>query len=407
MRTVGKKNIPINDSDFLEWVKNLWAYIIVNAAILMLAASCGQQSTSLKFKTIEDKKFVKHSKATTDYQGVDYDIRFTYPAQYGDKAVLESLQRKFIEHVLGEKYASLTPEKAVKACIEDLKKMYEDNMKEYTSDGAPPLLYAHAFSDTILFMNDELLQMRSYGYVSEGGAHGFGGYTAYLFNLQTGEEYSRETMSRNAIFKTEASDNIRWLIIPELLKYWEKEDDDDFTFEVDAVWTENTDFALSSEGIIFLYSDYELGSYSLGSPDITIPYRDIFPFLREETPVWKIAKESVINSLGDKVRAVLDKEGLSIGSTLDELLKHYPKYKIEIFCGEMGSVEYTSLDDMFKGYGEDWYFAYKDWAIFTPFNPNGKEAAIRYFISFRDLDKRNNYKKSSKIWLVTEGTISD
>ena len=378
-------------------------FFTATVAILMLVVSCGQQSASLKFKTIEANKFIKHPKATDDFRGgMDYEIRFTYPAQYGDKAVLETLQRKFIEHVLGKEYASLTPEKAVKACIEDLKKKYDDDMKAYTDDGNTPLLYVYAVSDTILFVNDELLQMKSYGYISEGGAHGMGGFTAHLFNLQTGDEYSRDEMSRDAIFRAETSDFIRWLIVPELLKFWEKEDDAYFSFEYDAVWTENTAFALSSEGIVFLYSDYELGSYSLGSPEITIPFKNIFPFLREGTPVWKLAKEATINALDDNVRALIDKEGLSIGSSLEELLKRYPKYKITIFYDETGFFEYASLNEMLKAYGEEWYSAYNDWALFTPLTPNGGEAEVIYLISFRDLDKRDKYKKTSKVWFAME-----
>ena len=82
--------------------------LTTTAALLLLAASCSQP-TSLKFETIEVEEFV-----------------------------------------LGEKYASLTPEKAVNACIEEWKKGYSADTEEY------PLIYEYICTDTILSVNDSL-----------------------------------------------------------------------------------------------------------------------------------------------------------------------------------------------------------------------------------------------------------
>ena len=356
---------------------------------LKTLTSCEQQSDMLKFKTIEINEFLKHPHATEDYQGLRYEISFTYPSEFENKDVLAILQSKFIEHVLGKKYVSLSPEDAVKACIEDWKKEYKSDIED------EPFAYEYIYFDTISFVNDVLLQMKSYGYSYKGGAHGSGGFNAILFNIQTGKEYSR-----NNIFKLESENNIRTTITSELLKYWEVEDDTEFFFEEDAVWREETAFAISSEGITFLYSDYELGSYALGCPEITIPFTDIFPFLYEGTPVWELAKEKIINSLNDKTRALLAKKELNIGSTLEDLLKCYPKYKIEIYYDEMGFYKYTTLDKMLKNYGKEWHSAYKDWAIFTPLKPNGEEMSISFFILFKNLDNLDSCKKQSTIWMV-------
>ena len=374
-------------------------FLTTAAALLLLAASCGQpagsSSESLKFATIDIEDFLKHPQATNEEEGLKYKISFIYPEQYAVKNVLTALQRDFIAHVLGSKYASLAPEAAVKACIEDWKKEYLDQT------GKEPLAYHYLCADTVLFVNDALLQMVTYGYVFAGGAHGMESFEAHLFNLQTGKEYSRSD-----IFKTDtdSENNLRWLIRAELLKYWEKEEDDDLSMEEEAVWNDNTHFAVIDEGVIVLYTDYQLGSYSLGSPKIALPFITIFPFLRPETPVWEVAKKTVTGALDDKVRAWLKQEGVGIGSTLEALLHRYLKYKIEIYYDETGAFEYNTVEEMFQGYGTEWSSAYNGWALFTPLDADGTEAEVRFCILFNDLDKPNKYKKTSTVWFATENT---
>ena len=374
--------------------------ITVASALLVLAVSCNnkqqsatttstneQSSIALELKTIDVDEFVKHPKSTNNGQGLHYKISFTYPAEYENKAVLETLQRKFISYVLGADYASLTPETAVKTCIEDWKKAYNNDTKEY------PLVYEYTCTNSIIFVNDVLLQMGVYNYVQQGGAHGFGGSSSHLFNLQTGKEYSR-----NDIFNPDKADEIRWTIIEALQNYLGLEEGDETPDFGEDVWSENTNFAVNKEGIVLNY-DNSLGYNAIQEP-IAIPYINIMPCLRENTPVWELAKEIIMNALNEKNRTLLANAGIGIGSTLEDLLKHYSKFKIDIYYDEMGSFEYDNLEDMLNAYGEEWYSAYNDWAIFTPLNQNGKEAEIKFFISFKNLDNQSKYKKESKIWMV-------
>ena len=383
--------------------------ILVVGMLLVLAASCNkqsssgasgeqqsllevsgeQQSASLDFKTIAVDEFVKHPRAKSDVMGLHYHIRFIYPSQYKNKAVLEALQRKFTAYVLEERYASLTPEAAVKACIQDWKKEYDKDTK------TDLLIYEYTCTDTLLFMNDDLLQMQTYSYTLQGGAHGFGGFSSHLFNLHTGKEYSRDD-----IFKSDKADEIRRTITDAVRDYLGMDDEEDTPDFDEDVWTEQTNFAVTKEGIILTY--YNSLGYNLIQDPIVLPYNRIMVNLREDTPVWELFKEAAMSELNESSRALLAKEGLSIGSTLEDLLKRYPKCNIEIYYTDMGSFQYTSLEEMLNAYGEDWYSAYNDWAIFTPLKPNGGEMGIRFFISFKDLDNRNKYQKQSKIWLISD-----
>jgi hypothetical protein len=259
--------------------------LIAIIAMLLFAASCGQQQqqqqsllpetegVSLKFETIEVNEFMKHPQATTDDEGLRYTISFTYPSEYGDKAVLEALQRKFITHVFGKKHASLTPEAAVNACIEDWKKEY--SAKYLTCE------YRHTYA--VLFVDDISLLMEDYGSESvidiDGRCADGAGYASHLFNLQTGE--------------------------------------------------------------------------------------------------------------------VIDE-----GSPLEDLLKLYPNYTIEVYFDETATYKYTSIEDILEDYAKNNYPDAKEWVIFVPLNPDGAGANINFSISLKDLDNPATCKKESTIQMI-------
>jgi len=357
-------------------------FFLTAAAILTSAALYGQQSIPLKFNTIEIKDFLKHPQADDrGYPRLSYEISFTYPSEYGDKEVLSALQRAFIERVLGKKYASLTPEKAVKTRIDDWKTDYLEETKE------DPYTYEYIATDTILFMNDALLQMREYDYSAEGGAHGAGGYSAHLFNLKTGKEYGR-----NDIFKPESKDNIIQTLTAELLKYWKKEGVNTSSFEKKDVWTEDTGFAVTPQGIAFYYTQYALGMYPSVPENITIPFKTILPFLRENTPVWELAKgagtnaaapQNNMDSLAKKIAAQISEiNGLLLKPTAQK--ENFISYDIkgEEISGVLQIYRYVSLS------------APTDVALAAFTN---REAPIECWINFYKIDRKTGNVTETKL----------
>ena len=355
--------------------------VLTAAALVMLAGACEQSSSSLEFNTIEVNDFMKHPKGKGDAQGLEYKISFTYPSVYGDKAVLEKLQRGFISAVLGEKYTSLTPEKAVNALIEDWKKTYHSDVDDDIDD-YPEWFSSHSYnlSNTIVFTSERLVQCSVEDYWYRGGTHGSGSSWASLFDLKTGQKYDR-----NDIFDPNDADEIHRLLLREIYAIaYDQCNCKDVYIEQDAAWTENTDFAVSTNGITFLYSDYMLGAYYLGIREVFVPYVIIFPHLRPNTPVWEVAKE----------------KNIEVGATLESLLKLFPKFKMEVYYNETGAYTYTSLKTMLDEHGTHWYSAYNDYAIFTPLNDEGREMEIAFCISFQSLDNRDRFPKESTVWMV-------
>ena len=269
--------------------------IVQMLALLFLSVSCGQQkSAEIKFQTIALEDFEKHPKGTEENDGFSYKINFLYPSAYSDKAVLEKLQKKFIRYTLGAEYVSMmsgdnpvTLEKAVDNYIAVLKKAYYNNMEElqeYNSDPDFVIGWHIECSNSILFMNETLLQLQTKDGLYPYAAHVFENLSCHLFNLQTGDEYSRDD-----VFKPESVENIRKLVISELLKYWNIQSLNERGIESDRIWTPETNFAITDEGILIAHNDDEFGSYSL-----TFPYAKMLPYLREGTPVWEVASGSKV-----------------------------------------------------------------------------------------------------------------
>ena len=279
-----------------------WVAVFIFAAVF---TACDSSSGTMKFKTFEIAEG-KLKEVDEAYYGFRCEVSFLYPTQYSDKAVLEKLQRKFIQYTLGEEQVNLSPDKAIEACIAKYKIAYAkelENLRSINSDPGFEIGWRVFESNAILFMNNALLQMECKGRLVPYAAHIFETSTYHLFNLQTGDEYTR-----NDIFKPEAAETIRrTVIVPELLK------DDNFSkanVPRYNLWTEKTVFAITGEGILIFYEESDLNDDIMGNHTITIPYAKILPYLREGTPVWEVAnKKRVTPQQADEQKKAQDLTG--------------------------------------------------------------------------------------------------
>ena len=273
--------------DIIMTIKKI-KLIALTLVLTICTTACGQKQSktdagesneSLTFKTIAVEAVLKHPKGVSDTDGLTYKINLTYPAGHSEKAVLEKLQQQFIAHTLGKKYSSLAPEEAVNACIADWKAAYNEgtaNVDEFDFW----LRWKMVADNSILFMNEELLQLETNSSVYDGGNYDAGGMSYHLFNLTTGDEYSCDD-----IFKPESAENIRRLIIPELSKVWNA---GNVSFDKSKLWTPTTHFAVTQQGIRIFYRNFEICDCPFGAVPFTIPYHNIAPYLREDTPVWDV-----------------------------------------------------------------------------------------------------------------------
>ena len=309
---------------------------------MVVLVACGQQSDEIKFRTIALEGFEKHPKGTAENDGFSYKINFQYPSKYGNKAVLEKLQTQFISYTLGEDYALSLSEagrsaseaelkKAVDAYLAVWKKAYYKDMEEMQNLNSDPdfvIGWHIECSNAILFMNDALLQLQTKDGWYPYGAHVFESMSYHLFNLQTGDEYMRDD-----VFKPEAAESILRLIIPELLKYWNVRTEREVMLQRNKVWTQETNFALTTEGLLIAYNDNELTDYMPGMPSLTIPYASIMPYLREGTPVWEVANNVVLATTRDAQQTPVTDVGVTLADAQQAALTdaQFSELLLEIF----------------------------------------------------------------------------
>ena len=269
--------------------------------IMAVLVACGPKSVEIEFQTIAQEGFEKHPKGKAENEGFSYKINFQYPSKYSDNAVLQKLQTQFIRYTLGEKFALSAGEegrsssedelnKAVEAYIAVWKKAYNDDMKEMQDLNSDPdfvIGWHIECSNAILFLNEKLLQLQTKDGWYPYSAHAYESSSYHLFNLQTGDKYSRDD-----VFKPETAESILRLIIPELLKYWNVRSEREVMLQRNKILTQETNFALTAEGILISYNDNELTEYMPGMPSLTIPFEKIMPFLKEGTPVWEVANNA-------------------------------------------------------------------------------------------------------------------
>ena len=265
---------------------------------LLIFVSCGQQSNEITFQTFTTENFEKHPKGKAEKDGFSYKINFLYPAKFEDKAVLEILQTQFIRHTLGEKFASMmsgdkpaTLKETVDAYIDVWRQAYYDDIKEMQELNSDPDIITGwhiECGNSILFRNETLLQLHTKDGLYPYAAHVWESASCHLFNLQTGDEYRRDD-----IFRPEAAESVIRLIIPALLAYWNVRTIREVMIDRNKIWTPETNFAVTDEGIYIMYNDNELTDDMPGMPSLTIPYAQIMPCLREGTPVWDIATSHV------------------------------------------------------------------------------------------------------------------
>ena len=176
-------------------------FLTAIATMMIFAVSCKQKSDSLKIKTIVIEDFVNHSVTTDDDLRLNYNVSFSYPSEYGNKAVLEILQRKFISYSLGEKYSLLTPEEAVNAFIADRKAEYLEEIKDRRLEVSGCQIECR---NDILFVSDTLLQLNVFSSEQWSGSRRFEETSSTRLNIKTGAEENLANKSAETI-ETELS----------------------------------------------------------------------------------------------------------------------------------------------------------------------------------------------------------
>lgn len=123
----------------------------------------------------------------------------------------------------------------------------------------------------------------------QGADHPNHGINATIYDLRTGE-----TLALDGLLKPGTNHALRQLITRELQEEMELDASEVLhPAEGDSTNTElpRAGVGLSADGLIFQYGDDELGAYAYGMPSVTIPYAELIPLLRPDSPVARMLRQ--------------------------------------------------------------------------------------------------------------------
>lgn len=130
--------------------------------------------------------------------------------------------------------------------------------------------YSYETGYQVTFMNEKYVSILANGYEYAGGAHGMPVRTDLIFNLETGERVSGDTLfalsdEQVQTLKVEAYKEL--FAQSEEGEYWE-----DAISIVEDVSEETGQYYLTDEGVTFYYHPYTLAPYAAGFVEVTVPY---------------------------------------------------------------------------------------------------------------------------------------
>ena len=134
-----------------------------------------------------------------------------------------------------------------------------------------PAGYGLEIDQSVLLNTPTLLTIETFNYAFTGGAHGNYGTTYYNFDATTGQIISLEDILEDG-FKASLTTIAEPIFKKSYLESgMTNYSEAGFYFEND-VFKLTDNFAITKEGLKFLYNPYEVAPYALGQQEIIIPY---------------------------------------------------------------------------------------------------------------------------------------
>ncbi len=261
------------------------------------SASCGGNGSptadnAIVFDSIRTDT-VCHLFNDTAKPSCKFTLGFTYPLDYTDKAVLQTMQAIFVSKSFGEKYATLPVFEAYSAFESDYLNGYKALETDYkkivdslkTKDFPYSLFASEKIVRTAIdFNKGGLLAFTVISYDYTGGAHGMELLNGYVINVKDGQ-----LLGYNDIFTAEAKDSLTNLLVKEVMvaqKISTASELEAQSFEIKNI-VPNNNFLVTAEGVTFIYNRYEIAPYAYGEFKVVLPYADLRGLIKKDSPVAK------------------------------------------------------------------------------------------------------------------------
>ena len=144
-----------------------------------------------------------------------------------------------------------------------------------------PAGYVMELKQSVIFNSPEIITVEAFNYSYTGGAHGNYSTLFYNFDITIGAEIDLKKVlvaNYESALKAIAEPIFKKAYLEEgMTRYSEA----GFYFDND-VFTLTDNFAITKEGLKFLYNPYEVAPYALGQQELVIPYTSLKDLIKQD-----------------------------------------------------------------------------------------------------------------------------
>ncbi len=237
--------------------------------IVGLASSCSGQFSSL---TIEKEQSFALAEGLQDSLIVRIDIE--YPEHGTNKEAVKAMSENITSVLLDVQYIEMAPESAIESYIEAKAAEYRENnlpiLEIVSEDNNSTAVLSWEDYATGHFTGEYegIISYRASKYTYTGGAHGMTVETMMNFDKTTGA-----LLKESDIFKEGYEKDLSEMLTAHLPEAFENPEDAGMLFQKEI--SPNGNFSVSEKGITYTFNQYEIGPYSLGIIEVTIPWNEI------------------------------------------------------------------------------------------------------------------------------------
>jgi hypothetical protein len=267
------------------YLKNFWTW---SGIALLTCCNTGRKEVT-ENHVQWDSLYVDKSCPTVNMStnpGCSLQIRFIYPVDLYDKAILESVQQLFVLDFFGSKYVDMTPQNAVEKYAEDYINSIMKEAKALEED-MPAFEYYEMLNNRIIYNRNLLLSVTVNRETFTGGAHGAHNYVNRVIDLKTGR-----LLSEKDLFIDDYREDLAKIIVDNIAVSNNVDSTSDLEnfgfFNVNEI-SPNGNFYVDDTGITYTFNEYEIAAYALGPVVVQLPYEQVRHLLRADSPLSAIA----------------------------------------------------------------------------------------------------------------------
>lgn len=257
--------------------------VIILTAIIGCNRNKTNVSTAIDLDTITSLESLPLL-ADADTPSMEVSINYIFPKED------TLLQKKFNSLMFGDSLSDMKPADAIRVYTKQLGSKYRDDntSAELTDNKLPSFLLDQTFelNDSIVYSDDQWINILVTNYIEEGGAHG--SCTRNFFNIS---RKNATVVEEQDLFNEGYEDELSKIIVECLLKQLGKQSPSDLEsegfFDSEKI-RPNRNFSINEKGLTYCFNEYEIAPYAFGTIYVFIPYERLEPILKQDSPIKKV-----------------------------------------------------------------------------------------------------------------------